>query len=165
MLHAPGSKWCYSTHAYTVTGGVFEAITGKPLQKLLAQHFGESLGLPTLRAELIEKPLKERAAIYSSATKPEKFDNTSWKVTGGGMVASARDMARLGLKLFNGQVTKESTRKIFWPDDTFGHAGGQPGAASYWKLDFKNKISVIVLANRKAGKPKELAEALYELAK
>ncbi|WP_105214515.1 serine hydrolase [Pseudoalteromonas sp. T1lg22] len=165
LRFSPGSKQCYSTHAYTVAGAALEGAAKSSFPKLIEQHFGQALGLPTLRAENMKKSVKERAMIYKSTTSEAKRDNISWKYAGGGLESSATDMARLGLKLFAGQVTKDSTRKSFWKNNVFGHSGAQNGAKTYWRLDFGNELVVIVLANRNAGDPTELAKQIANLAK
>ncbi|NEQ63819.1 MAG: hypothetical protein F6K53_43610 [Moorea sp. SIO4A1] len=92
-------------------------------------------------------------------------DNLSWKYPGGGLESSAMDLARLGMKVFDGSVISAQSLNTLWPGSTFSHNGAQNGAKSYWRLYFNDKTVIAVLSNQNRGNPKELTNTLGSIVK
>ncbi len=160
LMFSPGSKTCYSTHAYTVLGATLEGASNKSYATLLRQELRQRLSLPTLRPEYRNQTVAERATIYSSPTTVTSRDNLSWKYAGGGLEASANDLTRLGIKVIDGSAVSSSARTGLWSGSTFSHSGSQRGAKSYWRMYFNGNKVISILSNRSSGSPTELANTI-----
>lgn len=168
LMFSPGSKNCYSTHAYTVLGAALEGAGNMPFPALLNRELTQRLELPTLQPEFRHQPVPERANIYrlaNGSSVPSNRDNLSWKYPGGGLEASAMDMTRLGMKVFDGSVISSQSRNTLWSGSTFSHSGGQNGATSFWRLYFNDKTVITVLSNQDSGNPGELTDTLGAIVK
>jgi CubicO group peptidase (beta-lactamase class C family) len=137
---------------------------------------------PTLTLD--DDPVAEQSKLYTSDTNDEfDPDDESWKTCGGGLQASASDLARLGLGLLDGTLLDPADRDEMWTlvggyaygwgVDTADHAGerlvgksgGQPGANTFWLIYPDDDIQVVVLTNRWKGghSAAGLAKAIGEL--
>ncbi len=166
LVCTPGS-YQYSTAAYSVACAVFEQLEGKAADDIIADRLSGPLNLPTLRAD--DPNVFDYTKLYTSATNEEwDPDDLSWKWCGGGMQASANDMAEFGLQLLDGSILTADERDDLWDpigsyaygwdvgaadtgELTVGKAGGQPGAQSYWRVYPDDDITVVVLSNRWKG--------------
>lgn len=168
LMFSPGSKSCYSTHAYTVLGAALEGAAKMSFPALVNRELTQRLNLPTLRPEYRNQSNPERANIYKLSNGKSVLssrDNLSWKYPGGGLESSAMDLARLGMKVFNGSVISAQSLNTLWPGSTFSHNGAQNGAKSYWRLYFNDKTVIAVLSNQNRGNPKELTNTLGSIVK
>lgn len=168
LMFSPGSKSCYSTHAYTVLAAALEGAAKTSFPSLLNRELTQRLNLPTLRPEFRNQANSERANIYRLANGqsiPATPDKLHWKQGGGGLEASAIDMTRLGMKVFDGSVISSQSQNTLWSGNTFSHSGAQNGAASFWRLDFNDKTAITVLSNQNSGSPGELTNTLSSIVK
>ncbi|MGF1603972.1 MAG: serine hydrolase [Thermosynechococcaceae cyanobacterium] len=163
LMFAPGSKTCYSTHAYTVLGAALEGASNRSYATLLQQELSGRLNLPTLRPEYLSQSVAERAEIYSSATSAASRDNLSWKYPGGGLEASVNDLTQLGIKVIDGSAVSSNARTGLWSGSTFSHSGSQNGAKSYWRMYFSGNKVITILSNRSNGSPEDLADTIGDL--
>ena len=160
----------YSTHGYTLLGAAMEDATGKSISKLVDQYMGTGIGLPTLKVEDSEDDNYFRTEVFhnNSVVSP---DNTSWKVLGGGLEASAEDMALFCKKLMAGEILSPASLQTLWtrPDSSWTYAmgwqswlnrsgqnvrsvmknGAQLGAGTHVRLFPDLELGVIVLCNTK----------------
>lgn len=160
LLYQPGTKQCYSTHAYTVLGAVLEGAAGQSYSSLLKQELSQRLTLPTLRPEYRNISLADRSKIYKSNTSEASRDNLSWKYPGGGLEASVNDLTKLGIQVINGTAVSTDVLKGLWTGSTYSHSGSQNGARSYWRLYISGNKVITILSNRKAGDSRGLADTI-----
>lgn len=161
----PGSP-LYSTAAYTVACAVFEKLEGITIDTIVRDHLTTPFRVPTLTLE--NPDATDRTEIYDTDNTVLDDDDQTWKTCGGGLQASARDVATLGLRLLDGSIlsaadrtelwTPQGTRSYGWDVSTadsgermVGKPGGQPGANTYWRVYPDDDIQVIVLSNRWKG--------------
>ncbi len=162
----PGS-YKYSTAAYSVACAVFEQLEGKAADDILADRLSGPLHLPSLRAD--DPTVYDYSKLYTSDTNEEwDPDDLSWKWCGGGMQASANDMAEFGLQLLDGSILTADEREELWNpigsyasgwevgtadtgERTVGKDGLQPGAQTYWRMYPDDDITIVVLSNRRSG--------------
>jgi CubicO group peptidase (beta-lactamase class C family) len=101
----------------------------------------------------------------------EEREDNSWKYAGGGMESDAKTLAKFGNDLLRDRLVKRSTRELMWSrakiaggevsdyglgfrindDGTVGHSGAQQGCRSYFTIDPKNKIVVVIMTNTSHG--------------
>jgi D-alanyl-D-alanine carboxypeptidase len=107
-LFAPGSDWAYSNTNYVVLGLVVEAVTGKPVEQVLAERLFEPLGL---RATSFPSglPVPEPFAHGYGVFQGTLLDltpllNPSWAYASGQMVSNAADVTTFFAALLRGRL-------------------------------------------------------------
>lgn len=115
----PGAHYNYSTHGFTFAGAVLEAVTDRDVATLIDQELARPLGITSMRAMFGPDGLPEdydRAVPYkldhrteapdpdSNPSRETNYENSSWKVLGGGIEVHTLDLARFGWKTLDGQV-------------------------------------------------------------
>lgn len=123
----PGTRYHYSTHGYTYAGAALEVATGKPIGDIiddeLVTPFGlSSLGLVRTRIWTTQggggvRPYHLAQAYRRVDTLTNwrrriavPYENSTWKVLGGGLMTNALDLARFGWLTLDGQIVSPTTR-------------------------------------------------------
>ena len=187
LLFAPGEKFSYSTHAFTILGAVIEKVTKKPYRTYAAERLG-AWGIKGVQCETGSNP--DRTKVYTrsgSANKSAIRDDLSWKYAGGGFEATAIGMCQLGSAIAAGRILKketlarmwsvqkprtgESTMALGWSISNSGgkkaavHGGSQLGSNSNWRVQIEEDTVIMVLSNRAGHKPGDLANYLAVLSR
>lgn len=190
LEHEPGSKYLYSSYGFNLVGAAAEVIAGKPFRQLLAERVFGPAGMVHARDDHPFALIPGRVSGYRK-TKTGEIQNcvladTSNKVPGGGMIATATDVVLFGRAVLNGVLLKPETRERMWtPRKTkdgkpvsYGlgwnvtrfegkarvyHSGGQPGAATFFDVLPEQKIVVAVLTNLEGAEPKTISEEILRL--
>lgn len=180
----PGSSYLYSTAGYSVACAALEDLTGSTTDTLIAERLTEPHGLDTLGPD--DADVANRSKLYDiddGEFVERDPDDLSWKRCGGGMQASAHDMAEFGLRLLDDSILSAADRAAMWTpigsyadgwnvgvsdnagEAVVGKSGAQHGAKTYWRIYPDDDISIIVLSNRWGGdfNPRLLAKAIGEL--
>lgn len=173
-LRNPRNGYLYSTHGYTLAAAAMEKASNKTFPQILQDELSGPFGLPSLKCENLSTSVASRSKIYQVGTEGELGEVTplslSWKYAGGGMEASARDLAFLGIKLMDNDIlTAEAlTSMTTAPDaaqnyaygwdtgiiageNVFAKSGAQPGARSYILCIPSKKIVIVGLANTRGS--------------
>ncbi len=132
-LFDPGTKYSYSNSNYTLLGMVIEKITGNDAVAEIHRRILDPLGLADIRLEGFEPVPSERiphryhwatptfresAGINAAFSEPRPGlidatgSNLSVEWTAGGMIATARDLARYGAALRDGKLLKPESMKF-----------------------------------------------------
>ncbi|MEA5572502.1 serine hydrolase domain-containing protein [Calothrix sp. UHCC 0171] len=155
LMFKPGTKPCYSTHAYTVLGAVLEGSSKKSFTGLVNQELTQGLNLSSLRPEFINQANSKRANIYQDKNDandkniPANRDNLSWKYAGGGFESSSVDLAKFGMKVIDGSFLSPQGRQQLGWNSVFTYSGAQRGAESHIRLEFSKGIAIAVLSNQR----------------
>ena len=191
LVAAPGQKYHYSTHAFTLLGTVVEAITGRPFFETQQELF-LSLGLRDLGFENLPRRPEEsragrRAPLYNSKGVLETMrQNLSWKWPGGGMESTAADLVSLFGKVMQGKAISPASWEqlqrrqplprepaqgdpsmglgIFLQNGTLTHSGSQQGTSSFFLVAPKTRTVAAVLCNTEGRKVADVCRALEKLA-
>jgi serine beta-lactamase-like protein LACTB, mitochondrial len=174
LVAPPGTKFNYSTYGYTLIGCVLEgAISGKYVDYVRENVF-QPAGMYSTQPDDFFAIVQHRTRWYhkdkAGVVHNAGVLDSSYKVPGGGLIASADDMARFAAAMLNGKLVKPSTRNLMWTaqhtsdgqptgyglgwgvDDKLGlrrisHGGGQQGTSTFLSLVPERGAAVIVLAN------------------
>ena len=174
LVAPPGTKFNYSTYGYTLIGCVLEgAISGKYVGYVRENVF-QPAGMYSTQPDDFFAIVQHRTRWYhkdkSGVVRNAGVLDSSYKIPGGGLIASADDMARFAAAMLNGKLVKPSTRNLMWTaqhtsdgqptgyglgwgvDDKLGlrrisHGGGQQGTSTFLSLVPERGAAVIVLAN------------------
>lgn len=121
----PGSHYRYSTHGFTYVGGVLEEVTGNTISGIIEDEIAGPFSLQTMRPLVTAKwggfggigvPRYDMAQGYrwnpptSGTPRALDYENTTWKVLGGGIQSDALDLARFGWLTLNGDIVSPNTR-------------------------------------------------------
>ena len=170
----------YSTHGFTFVGAVLEQATGRPIDRLVKEEIAEGYGLSSLRAQFETSSLPsnyERAAPYNDAGFETSYEDSSWKVLGGGIEVSAVDLADFGWKTLNAQIVDAAARDnrlwtrvrstqpngLAWEVRSVGgkrvaeHGGSWSGARSHLRVYRDDGLVIAILSNRRGHDPSVLA--------
>lgn len=133
-LASPGEKYSYANTNYTLLGMVIEKVTGHSAVAEIHKRVLDPLGLKDIRLEGFEpvpearvarryhwdtETFRKTAGINAAfrTVRPDLFDatgsNLSVEWTAGGMVATARDLARYGAALRDGRLLSPRAMAIF----------------------------------------------------
>lgn len=176
LVGVPGASYSYSTHGYTLLGAGIEGATGQSIADVLDTELGSGLGLETLRAENRDEANEYRTSLYNTNNSEATADNISWKLLGGGMEASAYDLARFSGMLMDGEILSQVALEQLWtvPESNTSYAmgwsvgtlqgefsirkdGSQKGANTYVRLFPELELGVVVLINRRNSDPADLS--------
>ena len=174
LLFDPGTKYSYSTHAWTLLSLAMEKAYGENFIELMKNEILNPLQLDKTFAEEIDLKLKEKVSFY------EKNDfgdialcpnvNNSWKWAGGGYVSTTQDIANFTWKVLYTdfllpETVKEMTNSQKLPNDEktnygigwriryddkdnqyLGHTGGSVGGTTF-VFSSKDSLVVSIMAN------------------
>lgn len=188
---SPATQYHYSTHGYTFAGAALEGATGKELTQLIEEEITGRLGLTSMRRLQAYAP---GAAVgprdyhlaqpyaYDTATTTHsliRYEDSSWKLLGGGLQTDAVDLARFGWATRNGDIVSPATRDtLLWRsltdnrsvwNDTVApprvglawllqrlgaetaaeHGGVEDGARSHLDVFRSQRLVVVVLSNQR----------------
>lgn len=168
LVCTPG-EYHYSTHGYTLLGAALEAAGNDDVKDLVSKKLTIPFGLGTVGPQ-DNSPSVHRMSIYSGDDNEISTPNNDWKVLGGGIDASAADLAKFGSKLIGGQILTQDSLDEMWtpPNGESGYAhgwstgtedgtqvvaknGSWTGNLAYLRLYPEKGISVAVLINSRAG--------------
>lgn len=107
LVYTPGQGCMYSTHGYTFLGAALEGASGQSISQLVQNELAIPLGLPTLQLEETGSGGGNRATRYNANNNETTTSNSSWKVLGGGLEASAYDMVRFGMRVLDGTILSD----------------------------------------------------------
>lgn len=174
----PGTNRNYSTHGFTFAAAAIEQATGRSIAQLVEEEIGEQFGLNSIKVQYRESSLRsnyERAMPYTDAGNETTYADNSWKVLGGGIEASAVDLARFGWKTLDGQIVSPTARdNRLWqqvPNSSNGiawiitsqdgrsiveHNGSWTGARSHLRVYNADQLVIAVLTNQRGHDPSTL---------
>ena len=182
LIAPTGTKYSYSTHAWTLAAAVLESAAGKAFPELIEDIAGTEI--PTLRGEDMTASIQPHSAqLYGGGDSPkvyEKREDNSWKYAGGGLVSTAGDLSLFGGRFMEGKiVSPESVAAMLTPvggaagpnqglawrvnGSLFNHTGAQQGCAAALYCDRSIGLSVAVLSNTEGVGPAELAMKILKI--
>jgi CubicO group peptidase (beta-lactamase class C family) len=133
----PGRQYHYSTHGFTFVGGVLEKVLNKEIARIVTDELTRPFGLASMRtvAPLVSfggiggswvpryhlaqgyeyvAPFRSRSGISrpgrTGRTDTVDYEDSSWKVLGGGLQTNALDLARFGWLTLNASIVSTTTR-------------------------------------------------------
>lgn len=135
LLFEPGTKALYSTFGYTLLGRAVEGASGLSFLDYLRENVFRRAGMDAARADDVLAIIPNRAQGYQRTSNGtlanSPLSDTSNRIPGGGLCASAEDVGRFAAALAGGVLLKRETLPLmFTPQKLRG------GAATGWGLGF-----------------------------
>jgi CubicO group peptidase (beta-lactamase class C family) len=184
LLFEPGTRTLYSSYGYSLAGAVIEAVTHRSYAEFVHDEVLAPAGIETMRPDDVFAIIPHRASGYrlrgGGQLENCGLTDTSYKLPGGGWVATAEDVVRLARALMRGKILKEETRDLMWTPqilkngtatgyglgwvigDEHGvrvieHSGGQQGSNNHMMFSPEKNLAVAVLTNLEDSGAKRLA--------
>jgi CubicO group peptidase (beta-lactamase class C family) len=172
----PGQQYHYSSHGFTFVGAVLEAVLGKDIHQIITDELTVTFGLPSL-ATMGSTPVAgptgpvpyfDMAQGYwynpnTGLSQPIGYDDSSWKVLGGGLQLDPIDLARFGWLTLNGTIVSPTVRdNRLWASLTTGlpqwsGTSTVPQVGLAWELRMVNGRNVAEHGGSWAGARSHLA--------
>jgi serine beta-lactamase-like protein LACTB len=115
LVQEPGTKYLYSTYGYTLAGVVIEAAAGTTFADYVRKSVFEPAGMAGARVDDVFEIIPHRARGYQKSAggtlQNSGLADTSYKVPGGGLCATAPDLARFVVAVWKGTLLKPETRR------------------------------------------------------
>jgi serine beta-lactamase-like protein LACTB len=193
LAFEPGTRTLYTSLGYNLLGLAVESASGQAYVDYLRENVFTPAGMESAWVDDVFALVPHRAQGYKKEAEGELFNSalsdTSNRVPGGGLIATAEDVARFALALHSGGLLKKETREqMFARQRTrdgkltgYGlgwtvasergrrevyHIGGQPKVSTALYMLPDQGGAVAVLANLEGvGTPLlELARQVAEIA-
>lgn len=190
LVDKPGAKFHYTTQGFTLVGCAMEGASGKTFLKLARANVFAPAGMTTAREDDRFAVVANRARFYSkdssgTVTNAEFLDS-SYKIPGGGFIASSADMGRFMSALLQDRLVKRETRDLMWTSQkdaagaetgygygfgvekaaglpAAGHTGHQQGTSTAFVVVPAKNAGVAVLANMDDVDAKAPAEEILAI--
>jgi len=191
LLHEPGTKYYYSTHAWTLISAAIEKASETPFLEYMYKNVFEPLGMINTYAETIDLNIKDKVTYYkkdnSGNIKIEREVNNSWKWAGGGFISTTEDIANfLHNHSKSGYLTDESLNILMSPQTTtsagttnygigwrkrygnnnevlYGHTGGSVGGTTYAFIAMDYNVIVVITSNLSDASFGDLPNDIFEI--
>ena len=108
LVAEPGTRYVYSTYGYNLLGAAVEGASGRPYLDYVREAVFNRAGMTAIRTDEVRPLIPNRAQGYVR-TKAGELQNSgladvSYKVPGGGLIATASDVARFAAALAGGSL-------------------------------------------------------------
>lgn len=167
----PGEDTAYSNTGYSLLGILIERATNRSYAEVLEDRIFRPLGMTATRRNSRTAIIPGRAAGYvrvDGVLQNAAYTSTTWAYAEGGIVSSARDLARWDEALTSGTILSREHLEEMWnppaqelpaiglgwtrntspQGDVIGHSGGKPGFSTYHARYPEIGASIILLANQ-----------------
>ena len=174
LLFEPGTSTHYTSLGYNLLGAIIEGASGLPYDRYLAERVFQPAGMETARVEDVLALVPHRAHGYQRGGAGEILNSApsdvSNRVAGGGLAATAEDVAKFAVAIQRGTLLKPSTARAAWGRQTtrdrkatgYGlgwvvgntrgrveayHTGGQPRVSAVLYMAPRSGFAVVLLCN------------------
>jgi CubicO group peptidase (beta-lactamase class C family) len=190
LANEPGTKYLYSTYGYNLAGAVVEAAAGQPFPEFVRQRILIPAGGVSMRPDDVFALIPSRARGYRRRAGGEVENcglaDTSYKIPGGGWVATASDVARFAQALLQGKILSPRSLETMWTPQrlqdgrptgyglgwsvnrfaerrVLEHGGGQQGASTYLAVAPEGGAAVCVLTNLEGAPAGQIAREVLRM--
>lgn len=122
LVAEPGARFEYSTFGYTLIACALEGATHKDFVTLVRELVWEPAGMTGARADDVFDLIPHRTYGYvkkdDGTLRNSDLADTSYKIAGGGMVATADDLTRFAQALIGGKLVGAETTRTMWAEQT-----------------------------------------------
>src|SRR5271163_225078 len=191
LVAEPGTKFQYSTYGYTVLGCVLEGASAQKYVDYVTENVFRPAAMHATRADDFFAIIPHRTRWYhkdaQGALQNAGVLDSSYKISGGGWLSSADDLARFETAILADALLKRSTRDLMWTAgktadgkqldyalgwglgkkyglSLFAHTGGQQGTSTCILLAPERAAGIVVLANLDGADVAALAEKILGIA-
>ena len=174
LMHEPGTKYLYSTHAWTLISLAIERAANIPFTQFMDSDVFSKLGMSNTFAEVKGLDIDNKVTYYrknsTGGYDVAKDVNNSWKWAGGGYISTTEDVLKFLNQHLNDDYLSENSLKALMTSQTtddgkktgygigwrirngrngdmiYGHTGGSIGGTTYAFMN-KNKKTIVVITS------------------
>ncbi len=184
LLFEPGARYSYTTYGYCLLGAVVEATSGAKFVDYLRDNVFRPAAMQQTQPDDVHRIIPNRARGYrrtpAGGLENCALADTSNKIPGGGLVATAPDLVRFAVALQTGRLLKRETlERMFTRQRTragqltnYGlgwyireadgrkwveHSGSQQGTATILMMLPGRGLAVAVLTNLERASARAIA--------
>lgn len=190
LVAKPGMEFHYSTQGFTLVGCVIEGASGNNYVDYMREQVFTPADMSATQPDQRFSIIPHRTRFYrlNQAGNVENADflDSSYKIPGGGYIASVDDVARFEIAILQDKLIRRSTRDLMWTplkpsnggedhyglgwdtgkiDGIFyaGHNGGQQGTSTAFRIAPAQQDGVVVLTNLEGADAGGLAMELLKI--
>jgi serine beta-lactamase-like protein LACTB, mitochondrial len=154
LVAKPGTKFHYSTYGYTVLGCVLEGAASEKYVDFVKENVFAPAGMEETRDDNFFAVVPHRSRWYhkdkSGVVQNAGVLDSSYKIPGGGLIASADDMARFEIAVMADKLLKPATREAMWTPQKAAD-GSQNGYALGWGTQKKYGVALVEHSGSQQG--------------
>jgi serine beta-lactamase-like protein LACTB, mitochondrial len=113
LVGEPGLHYVYSTYGYNLLGAAIEGASNRSYLEYLREAVFTRAGMSSIRVDEVGPIIPNRAQGYTRTSEGVLLNadlaDVSYKVPGGGFIATAPDVARFGAALIGGALLKPAS--------------------------------------------------------
>jgi serine beta-lactamase-like protein LACTB len=185
----PGTKYQYSTFAFSILGCAVEGASGMKFINYLQEKVFRPAGMEHIQADDAFAIIPNRARGYRKTEKGEVVNtvlaDTSNKIPGGGMISTATDLADFAIATMHAKLASPATLEKMWTPQSMrdgkktgsgldwglaeikghkkvSHSGAQPGTSTDLILVPDLNAAVVVMINMDGVPASQLADQILE---
>ena len=174
LIHAPGSKYSYSSYGYNLLSAVVEGASKRDFLEYMNDHVFGPLNMNNTHADHVFMILSGRGRYYvikNGNVFNASAVNNSYKWAGGGLLSTSEDLITFGFAHLGTEFLKEETIQLLWAsqktsagkntqygigwrigkDDHgrpfIGHNGGSVGGKTVFRIYPEKKLVVAMISN------------------
>ncbi len=119
LLFEPGTQYAYSSYGFNMLSAAMVVAGGEPFTGLLDRHVFRPAGMTETRAEDAPNPHPDSVSYYlhwDGENIRAPYADNSYKVAGGGLIASPSELVAFGNALLGGALVSDAVREeLFTP--------------------------------------------------
>ena len=186
LEHEPGTKYLYTTHGFSLVGAAVEVAAGQRFIDYVNANIFNPAGMDHARDDNVYDIIRNRTSGYmlgkDGVVQNAGLADTSYKVPGGGFVATAEDIVRFGVALDRGSLLKRETYKLMTTSQktadgketgygmgislslyagkrAYTHSGSQQGCRTVFAIFPDERYVIAILTNSEHADYRKLIEA------
>jgi serine beta-lactamase-like protein LACTB len=190
LVAKPGAKFNYSTYGYTLAGCVLEGAAAQKFTDYVRESILHPAAMEHTQADDVFAVIPHRSRWYhkneAGAVQNAGVLDSSYKIPGGGLIASADDMAHFAAAMLNDKLVSRKSRDLLWtPQKTsdgtatsyglgwgiankhnlalIGHTGSQQGTSTAMTMVPNRNTAVVVLINMDGIDAYQLADQILKI--
>ena len=133
---APGERYVYSTHGFTLLSAVIEKAAGAPFLDVLRQEVFAPVGMPLSGPDSRTAAPEDIATLYNVVSRKafpiRKPEDVSYKWAGSGLVSTPRELVLLARAYQNGLLRPEIVDEMWTSQQT--NEGELTGVGIAWRI-------------------------------
>lgn len=133
---APGERYLYSTHGFTLLSAVVEKAAGAPFLDVLREEVFDPVGMPLSGPDSRSVAPQDIATLYNVVSRKafpiRKPEDPSYKWAGGGLVSTPRELVLLARAYQNGLLRPEIVDLMWTSQKT--NEGERTGVGIAWRI-------------------------------
>mmetsp|Transcript_4468 Transcript_4468/g.6566 ORF Transcript_4468/g.6566 Transcript_4468/m.6566 type:complete len:372 (-) Transcript_4468:247-1362(-) len=110
----PGTKFSYTTMGFNLAGWAIEQVTGSSIMTNMERYVFRHVDAGSIQPDYEWESIPNRVVGYQQDGRPTGSDDVSWKLPGGGLISTVRDLAKYGDAVLHSAMLTAEQKSILW---------------------------------------------------